>query len=1615
MRRAPLWMTVKALVLSQLLPLSSPLSAASDYNGDGVCDVWQQLHNAWSLLPGDDEDGDGSSNILESIAGTDPRNPADVLRISESALVENDVRFTLPSSTGKRYQLLSSDSPNGPVWTPQGSALTGTGAAIQFTTPKGDGTNRKFYKVETSDQDTDEDGINDWAEGITGTNPALATSPGNASGGTASDADVLASLFALTTTTLPSTTGAQEKEGLTSRIRLSRPADKSAMPLTLAYASSGNPVPSRGSASSGDFTLTVDQPSGQITGAATGTLTLPAGASQMDVIVHPVLDSTPEVPELLTLNILRPGSGPATPPLTGTALIRDADPTNEDNRTLFVAYLGKEAGVSTTATGIATALVQGDNDEALISLTFSNLTSPQNTAYLRVDSDLEIINVGLGQVTGKQWQIRAAQTKFTDQAMLTALHAGQLYISITTAENPTGEIRGYFNKATGSTSFAYNPALHDGPAYGSPEWQSVAGAAIERDIYRFLEQCTFGPTAELYTEVRAEVDAAMTGGQTYLKGLENWLDKQMDPAITPNPSLTTLTMAADNEEFVLRGNKPLWSGNDPQYGEVSYGVSYDAFGNPTVSTTSNGTYNNNHPFHNNRRREQWTLALQSKAQVRQRMTQALSEILVISEIDATVQGKHYGAAAYWDMLADNAFGKYRDLLQKVTYHPMMGIYLSHLRNRATYISGGVTISPDENYAREIMQLFSIGLVLRHPDGSLVLGQDGLPVPTYDNGDITELARVLTGFCHGARHLNASVQRFNGMYMAASNIRVSPTIEIQGGAGGINGNGTTFTNFSEGGGDSWWQAPWIYPMKVLGKVGTVSAAAPTLHDFGAKTLLAGKHGQTLVPAQTVVTATADGTSHTMAEADITLAHNCLAGNPSSGSYNGHQNTPINISRWLIQRLTSSNPSSGYLYRVSERYRQTNGNLGSVLKAIMLDHEARSIELADTTVGNGRMKEPMVHFMAVIRALKGYTGIPLTTLRDVPIPFSSTDSPMSTPYPQAEVDKFVPNASRFRFADTSSQLGQSPLRAPSVFNWFLPDYSVPGAMSEAGLVAPEMQIATETSIVARVNRLWTFTWMSLTGMTTFPGVDLEDPVQLTGNAGPQVKVSKSLVPTATENSFLALQSYTFTPANWNTAQTVTVAAVDDNIAEGSHTTRIHHAVSSTDADYSNLAIPSLNVTINDNETAGTARVIIAETGSETLVAEGGTTDTYTLALSQAPVSPVTVNLQTTVNNIGTYTTEVTVSPASVTFTSANWSAPQTVTVTAVNDTTSEVLEIAQIGHSLTTADTVYRQVGVASINVLVADNDPTGSNDVNLLQTQNGTLALEGGASDSYYLNLRRAPTATVAMAINTNADLTATPPSLSFTTTNWNIPQKVQITAVDDALIEGTEAFTITNVPSGGGYTATNTKNVAVTIQDNDGGSVIISETSGGTSVVESSATTSGNPQAANTDSYTLRLGSQPDANVTITVTPERHPTPMSNWAKASGYFGNDTSGSALQKDRLIFDYSEIISIYNAAYVAAGGNANASTAHFAGTLAVVDKLDLYLCGGRLKAQTPDLSLADLSNMGITNPRKSVVNGVYRGYSTTRLTTDTTNYNNEVRDRCRIAAYLVSISPQSFSAR
>ncbi|MEM6486434.1 MAG: DUF1800 family protein, partial [Pseudomonadota bacterium] len=139
----------------------------------------------------------------------------------------------------------------------------------------------------------------------------------------------------------------------------------------------------------------------------------------------------------------------------------------------------------------------------------------------------------------------------------------------------------------------------------------------------------------------------------------------------------------------------------------------------------------------------WFHAITADDQLRQRVAFALSQLLVVSNAQDTVLADFAEAiAAFQDILRRNAFGNYRDLLEEVTYSPAMGFYLTYLGNRKADPATGRM--PDENYAREILQLFSIGIVELNPDGSLRLDSTGLPIETYSNADITELAKVFTG-------------------------------------------------------------------------------------------------------------------------------------------------------------------------------------------------------------------------------------------------------------------------------------------------------------------------------------------------------------------------------------------------------------------------------------------------------------------------------------------------------------------------------------------------------------------------------------------------------------------------------------------------------------------------------------------------------------------------------------------------------------------------------------------------------------------------------------------------------------------------------------------------------
>jgi uncharacterized protein (DUF1800 family) len=348
----------------------------------------------------------------------------------------------------------------------------------------------------------------------------------------------------------------------------------------------------------------------------------------------------------------------------------------------------------------------------------------------------------------------------------------------------------------------------------------------------------------------------------------------------------------------------------------------------------------------------WGAFLGGRDQLRRRYAYALSQIFVVSSKDLFEDQ----VANFADILEANCFGTFRHLLEQVTRSHAMGRYLTYDRNRRA--DPGGTRVPDENYAREVSQLFTIGLWKLELDGTRSTDASGQPIPAYTQDDILGLARVFTGF--------ASEEPTGDRYDSRR------------------------------------------PMNSTGLF------AQENHERGEKRFLG-----TTIPAS--ATRTLD---QSLAIALDTLAY--------------HPNTAPFISLQLIQRLVTSNPSAGYVERVARVFlddgRGTRGNLGAVLKAIVLDDEAWS---DDPPEHFGKLREPVLRFTAIARALN--------------------------------VSTIVSNGNwHIGKLGQSTQLGQHPYESTSVFNFYRPGYVPPqSALGTAGMLAPEMQIMDETTAIGWIN--------------------------------------------------------------------------------------------------------------------------------------------------------------------------------------------------------------------------------------------------------------------------------------------------------------------------------------------------------------------------------------------------------------------------------------------------------------------------------------------------------------------------------------------------------------------
>ncbi len=432
--------------------------------------------------------------------------------------------------------------------------------------------------------------------------------------------------------------------------------------------------------------------------------------------------------------------------------------------------------------------------------------------------------------------------------------------------------------------------------------------ATRNEAARFLAQATFGPT-------EADITNLMRDGYSL------WIDKQLQ-----------MPMGESHRDFFSQVLNTNGKASDKE----------------VVATF-------------------WKQALHGPDQLRLRMAYALSQIFVISLRDGDVDNYDRGVAAWLDMLKLHSFGKYRDLLQSVSLSPMMGIYLSHLANQKA--DAATSRVPDENYAREVMQLFSIGLVELDVDGTPRKGGTGALLETYAPSDVSELAKVFTGWSWAC-----PAPSDKGCF-------------LRGEAGGRQDPDRDIKNM---------------------------VAYPAYHSAEPKSFL-----KLQIPA------------NTSAPDSLKAALDHLANHPNVAPF---------ISRQLIQRFVTSNPSPAYVRAVAAKFNDNGagvrGDFAAVLKEVLMNREAR---VSSST--SGKVREPVLRLTAFVRAFEHKSNSQRYDLE-------LTESP-------------------------ATALGQAPLHSPSVFNFYRPGFVPPGisaGMSSGNtgaLAAPELQILDETSVAGYVN--------------------------------------------------------------------------------------------------------------------------------------------------------------------------------------------------------------------------------------------------------------------------------------------------------------------------------------------------------------------------------------------------------------------------------------------------------------------------------------------------------------------------------------------------------------------
>lgn len=348
---------------------------------------------------------------------------------------------------------------------------------------------------------------------------------------------------------------------------------------------------------------------------------------------------------------------------------------------------------------------------------------------------------------------------------------------------------------------------------------------------------------------------------------------------------------------------------------------------------------------------------------------------------------------------------------------------------------------------------------------------------------------------------------------------------------------------------------------------------------------------------------------------------------------------------------------------------------------------------------------------------------------------------------------------------------------------------------------------------------------------------DTFRVVLNEAPSSNVNFTISSSSVSDATISPSSLTFTTANWNVPQTVTITGVDDQI-DRNDTAIVSVAVndSLSDNNFDPLSDQTIAVTLTDNDVAG-----VNLTPTSGSVTEGSST-TYNLVLNTQPTSNVAITPNTS--------SGATSSPATITFTNSNWNIPQAITLNTVDDTLANGTRIITTSHSYSSSDLNYNGLSISDHSLTISDNDIAGVTISNL------TSAVTEGSHSNYSVKLNTQPSADVSVSVTTdNSNSTANVSSLTFNSTNWNVPQTVTLNTADNSLIDGIRSTVFSHTTSSGdtNYNSIVVSSHNLTINDNDSASVLVSPLT--LSVSEGGLG----------GSYSVRIGSQPASGKTVIV------------------------------------------------------------------------------------------------------------------------------------------------------